>query len=1239
MAGNISLKRVIERKLLVPGRHEILPPATAHADVRDTPGVLTDKGLILFHDANQNIVNARTPRVFLLKGLGQHKERMSADQAWQSCRYRDTQAENQPIASLGDIYTKFHAALPERSSFGPTAAAGESDDEDDGVSYLLPTPPPVLATVEARYDEASAPVPDFSGAAEPLCDVLAEALWPGDRESSDALRKFVVFQLTQECKNESFYDECLRDAFQPRNDQDRASGQKAARHAFLRYREGHAGRLPPIAAVLNVVRRHLPVRIIVYDTAGRVVHSGESELDTVRDVVFQDQGHGRAIGRVRRAQAPPAQAPAPAPMQYDPRSTPRRDHYGVSIVTRDGTPHICIGGGRLILAQPGQWAEHPTDEDVRRVVLGSGDGGAIDVYFEYKSDPHPVLVTTLNPLATPPPPPLPPSTRQQQDELDTLNEANLQCFALAASTQMAALDTRMADANARAAALLRAKTANCIFVGFTKAGKSTLISDLLVSDLRSMSFERANEPSRWRIVPSAPRVEAALEELLDAQLSGAREEIDDRFGNSGIAPSGNVDRTTNLETKYVHKSEPEVAIEWSDPDKIRGIFAAAKKIVTDFAADRETNAAKLKADEYEYDASTLAHAVHLVKSEEEDDSSSDSGSDSGSDSDDNCVTREEEHLSMAATAFEIPPALKALEGVLGKRTTRVFRGHNWPAIEKDIRELLIVFTTGSNSWWPVWAYIKSVTVGLPAELLKHVTLADVPGFESEEFRDEQIKGASADYDCAVHVVGTEKTPADMWTGLKRTHVVSKTLDDSEAHPVVIVIPKDKAAGGPLSDSGAKRALKARKREWRDELAKAATGEVSDMNFHRAVTTRQDTTQLRDKLLQLAKLNRERRLQTVVERLRDDLLEVKNSAQQLGTDCARFAGDRFRDEGGNPHPTLVDGEKYLRSVWRTVFCDVDDNFLHENGDNIKKLKSQVVEPLQERCTPDWLEKAADPQTDRTYLYLKKRSRTLGRDINSARPLERKIFPFLLSPFVQDLSSSLVAPLKLNDSESLIGGIVKREIDTIRDNIKSCADKFTALGDAADPLARVVLQYATQRLNQAGSRGERKARMAFRTWRSKGIFDELNRDWKRSLEQTLRAAKNVRSSSSTSINRARMDLLKQEEEDLAKRATEAVMTSVRRCVQNVLLELRSDAKTELKKILDELKVAGQEGRSPPGLQTFACTFAKRPRDFDTRLAAAIGRVDALRRPAQARTRPRAEDESPAAGVAKRRRGGST
>ena len=1230
MAGNISLKRVIERKLLVPGRHDILPPATAHADVRDTPGVLTDKGYVLFFDANQNPVYARTPRVFLLKGLGQHKERMSADQAWQNCRYRDTQAENQPIASLGDIYTKFHAAVPERSSFGPTGAAGESDDEDDGVSYLLPTPPHVLATVEARYDEASAPVPDFSGAAEPLCDVLAEALWPGDRESSDALRKFVVFQLTQECKNESFYDECLRDAFQPRNDQDRASGQNAARRAFLRYREGHAGRLPPTAAVLNVVRCHLPVRVIVYDTAGRVVHSGESELDTVRDVVVQDQGHGRAIGRKHRVQAPLAQAPAPAPVQYDPRSTPRRDHYGVSIVTRDGTPHICIGGGRLILAQPGQWAEHPTDEDVRRVVLGSGDGGAIDVYFEYKSDPHPVLVTTLNPLATLPPPPPPPSTRQQQDELDTLNKANLECFALAASTQMAALDTRMADANARAAALLRAKTTSCTFVGYTKAGKSTLISDLLVSDLRSMSFERANEPSGWRIVPSAPQVGAALEQLLADQLSGAEGEIKDRFRNSGLAPSGNVDRTTNLETKYVHKSEPEVAIEWSDPDKIREILAAAQGIVKDFAADRETNTEKLKADEYEYDASTLAHAVHLVKPEEED----------GSESDDDSVmrTREETLLSMAPDEFAIPPALKALEGVLGKRTTRVFRGHNWSAIEKDIRELLIVFTTGSNSWWPVWAYIKSVTVGLPAELLKHVTLADVPGFESEEFRDEQIKGASADFDCAVHVVGTAKTPADMWTGLKNTHVVSKILDDSDAHPVVLVIPKDKQ-DGDLSDKLAKRALKARKKEWIDALANAAEIEVRATNFHTAVTTREDAKQLRDKLLELAKLNSERRLQAVVERLRDGLLEVENSAQQLGTDCARFAGDRFREEGDDPDPTLVEGVKYLRSVWRTVFCDVDDNFLHENGDNIKKLKSQVVEPLQERCTPDWLEKAADPQTDVTYYYLKKRSRTLGRDINSARPLERKIFPFLLAPFVQDLSSSLVAPLKLNDSESLIGGIVKREIDTIRDNIKSCADKFTALGDAADPLARVVLQYATQRLNQAGSRGERKARNAFRTWRNKGIFDELNRDWKSSLTQTLRAAKHVRSSSSTSINRARMDLLKQEEEDLAKRATEAVMTSVRRCVQNVLLELRSDAKTELKKILDELKVAGQEGRSPPGLQTFARTFAERPRDFDTRLAAAIGRVDALRRPAQARTRPRAEDESPAAGVAKRRRGGSS
>ena len=188
---------------------------------------------------------------------------------------------------------------------------------------------------------------------------------------------------------------------------------------------------------------------------------------------------------------------------------------------------------------------------------------------------------------------------------------------------MAALDTRMADANARAAALLRAKTTSCIFVGYTKAGKSTLISDLLVSDLQSMSFERANGPSGWRIVPSAPQVGAALEQLLADQLSGAETEINDRFRNSGLAPSGNVDRTTNLETKYVHKSEPEVAIEWSDPDKIREILAAAKGIVKDFAADRPTNVAKLKADEYEYDASTLAHAVHLVKPEEEDGSDSD----------------------------------------------------------------------------------------------------------------------------------------------------------------------------------------------------------------------------------------------------------------------------------------------------------------------------------------------------------------------------------------------------------------------------------------------------------------------------------------------------------------------------------------------------------------------------------------------------------------------------------------
>ena len=108
-----------------------------------------------------------------------------------------------------------------------------------------------------------------------------------------------------------------------------------------------------------------------------------------------------------------------------------------------------------------------------------------------------------------------------------------------------------------------------------------------------MSFERANEPSGWRIVPSAPQVGAALEQLLADQLSGAEGEIKDRFRNSGLAPSGNVDRTTNLETKYVHKSEPEVAIEWSDPDKIREILAAAKGIVKDFAADRPTNVAKL----------------------------------------------------------------------------------------------------------------------------------------------------------------------------------------------------------------------------------------------------------------------------------------------------------------------------------------------------------------------------------------------------------------------------------------------------------------------------------------------------------------------------------------------------------------------------------------------------------------------------------------------------------------------
>ena len=47
-------------------------------------------------------------------------------------------------------------------------------------------------------------MPTFSGTATPLCDVLAEALWPGDRKNSDALRKFVVYQLAQECKNQIF---------------------------------------------------------------------------------------------------------------------------------------------------------------------------------------------------------------------------------------------------------------------------------------------------------------------------------------------------------------------------------------------------------------------------------------------------------------------------------------------------------------------------------------------------------------------------------------------------------------------------------------------------------------------------------------------------------------------------------------------------------------------------------------------------------------------------------------------------------------------------------------------------------------------------------------------------------------------------------------------------------------------------------------------------------------------------
>jgi len=199
---NITLPKVLQRKLLKAGDEIVLPP-----NMGNYAGIITNDGKISYYGADNKMNTVRTPRLFV-KGFT--RDAIPTRWAWENCRYRDRQAGGPPVElSLKNIYDGYFDGDPatERASWAEGQRGNESDEEDLlDREYFLPEKPHVLATVDGFFEENS-DVPTFGDAAHPLVDVLAEDLWPGDVEMVSRLRDFVVYKLNEECcRDPAFYD-------------------------------------------------------------------------------------------------------------------------------------------------------------------------------------------------------------------------------------------------------------------------------------------------------------------------------------------------------------------------------------------------------------------------------------------------------------------------------------------------------------------------------------------------------------------------------------------------------------------------------------------------------------------------------------------------------------------------------------------------------------------------------------------------------------------------------------------------------------------------------------------------------------------------------------------------------------------------------------------------------------------------------------------------------------------------
>ena len=181
-------------------------------------------------------------------------------------------------------------------------------------------------------------------------------------------------------------------------------------------------------------------------------------------------------------------------------------------------------------------------------------------------------------------------------------------------------------------------------------------------------------------------------------------------------------------------------LEWRERDEIDEVLRSGRDTVKRYAALRSED----DKEDFSYDGILLAHAGHLLGVEDDPD-----------DDDDDLQTNEDRLLSLPEARFCLPDDVaRSLELVWGRRTTRDCCGASWPEVEAELKQVLVLFTSVLRGGaFSVWSCLRKVTVGLPCDLLRSLSLTDVPGFENEMFRDEQIRGAVSDVDVVINVDG------------------------------------------------------------------------------------------------------------------------------------------------------------------------------------------------------------------------------------------------------------------------------------------------------------------------------------------------------------------------------------------------------------------------------------------------------------------------------------------------------